>query len=113
VASQSPHKLSRSDAVWKPARGTCYDCLVRPLVSILVAACGLLVACERVCARQEPVPGLDGGSVACVVSTDCPRPANVLVCGNLEDRLRDCVECASTRCVRYIPEPNPGNQACK
>jgi hypothetical protein len=38
------------------------------------------------------------------MSNDCPRPANVLLCGSLEDRLFDCVDCTATLCVRYRGE---------
>lgn len=78
----------------------CYEKRVRSLVLSLM----LVSACGRVCAREETLSGLDGGVVACVLPTDCPRPANVLVCGNLEDHLRDCIDCKATQCVRYLPE---------
>lgn len=73
-------------------------------VPLLVLA---LVACGRLCPRESALVGLDGGALSCVSATDCPRPTNVLVCGNAEDRLRDCVACIETRCVRFVPEACP------
>ena len=63
----------------------------------------VVMACDRPCPRADSLGGLDGGPVACVVSTDCPRPANLLVCGSAEDQLVGCVDCVATRCVRYVP----------
>jgi hypothetical protein len=64
----------------------------------------LFAACNRPCVSEELLLGLDGGQVPCVMSNDCPRPANVLLCGSLEDRLFDCVDCTATLCVRYRGE---------
>ncbi len=67
----------------------------------------LLLGCGRLCFRGEPLTGLDGGNTTCVQNTDCPRPSSVLVCGQDEDQLRDCIACAENRCVRYHPEACP------
>jgi hypothetical protein len=67
----------------------------------------LLCACSQTCPRAETLVGLDGGVALCVTSTDCPRPSSILVCGSLEDHLRDCVQCVGTQCVRYVPEACP------
>jgi hypothetical protein len=64
----------------------------------------LFFGCNRVCARTEPLTSLDGGTSTCVQSTDCPRPSSVLVCGQDEDQLRDCIACTDNRCVRSIAE---------
>ncbi|MBL9036911.1 MAG: hypothetical protein JNG84_00220 [Archangium sp.] len=71
----------------------------------LLAFC--LSGCFSVCPTREALTDSDGGQLPCVVSVDCPRPSNVLVCGATEDRLRDCVACEETECVRYRAE------ACK
>ena len=63
----------------------------------------VLSACPSVCPEEEPLLGPDGGVLPCVQSTDCPRPSNVLVCTNSDDKLRDCVGCVDTRCLRYRP----------
>ncbi len=60
-------------------------------------------SCGTVCPQREAFTTADGGALTCIVSTDCPRPANVLVCGQTEDHLRDCIACEDTRCVRYRP----------
>ena len=71
----------------------------------LVLLSGLLfLGCGRVCSRVEPVTGLDGGAAVCVQNTDCPRPSSVLVCGQMEDQLRDCIACVDNRCAHYHPE---------
>lgn len=67
----------------------------------------LLCSCGRLCPTLVPLTGLDGGTVSCVQSTDCPREANVYVCTNTEDALRDCVECVQTACVRHRPVTCP------
>jgi hypothetical protein len=67
----------------------------------------LLWGCSQTCPRAETLVGLDGGVARCVTSTDCPRPSSILVCGSLEDHLRDCVQCDATQCVRYVPEACP------
>ncbi len=67
----------------------------------------LVLGCGRLCPRAETLTGLDGGSTACVQNTDCPRPSSVLVCGQNEDQLRDCIACTDNRCVRYHPEACP------
>ncbi len=67
----------------------------------------VLFGCNRVCSRAEPLTGLDGGAFTCVQNTDCPRPSSVLVCGQNEDQLRDCIACTQNRCVRYRPEACP------
>ncbi len=72
--------------------------------ALLISSVLLLTACGRVCPREESLTGLDGGAVACVLNTDCPRPSSVLVCGQNEDQLRDCIACNLNRCVRYRPE---------
>lgn len=72
------------------------------LTTALLAATALM-ACARPCPSAEALVGLDGGPFACVADTDCPRPANLLVCGSDEDRLLGCVDCSDTRCVRYTP----------
>lgn len=64
----------------------------------------LFLGCNRFCPREEALTGLDGGSLPCVQNTDCPRPSSVLVCGQNEDQLRDCIDCTDNRCVRYVPE---------
>jgi hypothetical protein len=64
----------------------------------------LVSACGRPCPRADSLTGLDGGAVACVLNTDCPRPSSVLVCGQEEDKLRDCIACTDNLCVRYRPE---------
>lgn len=64
----------------------------------------LPLACGRPCPRAENLTGLDGGALPCVQNTDCPRPSSVLVCGQEEDKLRDCIACAENLCVRYRPE---------
>jgi hypothetical protein len=68
---------------------------------------GSLAGCNRPCPQEEALSGLDGGEVACVQNTDCPRPSSVLVCGNAEDMMRDCIACTSNRCVRYRPGACP------
>ncbi|MFT3713135.1 MAG: hypothetical protein QM817_36230 [Archangium sp.] len=68
---------------------------------------GATTGCNRVCPDEEPLAGLDGGTVPCVQNTDCPRPSSVLVCGNAEDMTRDCIACTSNRCVRYRPGSCP------
>jgi hypothetical protein len=80
---------------------------VRAFASLALLLLLLLLSvpgCSRLCSREEPLAGLDGGAVTCVLATDCPRPANVLVCGSPEDRLRDCVDCTANRCARHRPE---------
>lgn len=72
---------------------------------LLSAVLGL--GCGRLCPRAEPVAGLDGGVSACVQNTDCPRPSSVLVCGQTEDQLRDCIACTDGQCTRYRPEVCP------
>ncbi len=67
----------------------------------------VLSSCGALCPHQDALPGLDGGAVACVLAADCPRPANVLVCVNGEDQLRDCIACESNRCVRHQPRACP------
>lgn len=79
----------------------------------------VVMACDRPCPRADSLGGLDGGPVACVVSTDCPRPANLLVCGSAEDQLVGCVDCVAVavvdasgfreenQCVRYVPMECP------
>lgn len=67
----------------------------------------LLLGCGRLCARAEPLFSLDGGSAVCVQNTDCPRPSSVLVCGQNEDQLRNCIACTDNRCFRYHPEACP------
>jgi hypothetical protein len=71
------------------------------LAGVLFAACG------PPCAHQAPVSGADGGTASCVQATDCPRPADVLVCASTEDHLRGCVGCEASRCVRYTPAGCP------
>lgn len=67
----------------------------------------LLLGCGRLCPHVEPLTGLDGGNTVCVQNTDCPRPSSVLVCGQVEDQLRDCIGCADNHCVRYSPVACP------
>jgi hypothetical protein len=72
-----------------------------------VLATLLGLGCARVCPRQQPVTGLDGGVAPCVVATDCPRPSSVLVCGQDEDALRGCIACESGACTQYVAEACP------
>ena len=74
---------------------------------LLAITCLALAACANVCPQREALLTADGGQVACLVNTDCPRPANVLVCTQTEDQLRDCVSCEETHCVRYRPKACP------
>ena len=67
----------------------------------------LFLGCGRVCARAEPLTGLDGGASICILNTDCPRPSSVLVCGQNEDRLRECIDCVDNTCVHYHPQACP------
>jgi hypothetical protein len=67
----------------------------------------VLSSCGALCPHQDALTGLDGGAVACVRATDCPLAANVLVCVNDEDRLRDCVACERNVCVRHQPRACP------
>ncbi len=67
----------------------------------------LLAACGRLCPQVDPLAGLDGGTVHCVQSTECPREANLLVCVDTEDALRDCVACEQNQCVRHRPVSCP------
>ena len=78
-----------------------------PSMRWLLLSTVLFLGCNRVCSRPEALTGLDGGSNNCVQSTDCPRPSSVLVCGQHEDELRDCIACTENRCVRYHPEACP------
>ena len=74
---------------------------------LLLLSAVLFLGCGRLCARAEPLSGLDGGPSICVSNTDCPRPSSVLVCGQNEDRLRGCIGCVDNRCVHYHPEVCP------
>ena len=65
------------------------------------------LGCGRVCTSPEKLTGLDGGVSVCVQNTDCPRPSSVLVCGQDEDQLRDCIACTKNECVRYHPVTCP------
>lgn len=65
------------------------------------------LGCGRVCVRPQPVAGADGGAAPCVQATDCPRPSDVLVCGDTEDQQRDCVACVNHACVRSFAEACP------
>lgn len=76
---------------------------MRVTVLLLVVFAG----CNRPCPVEEPLTSTDGGTVACVQNTDCPRPSSVLVCGNAEDMTRDCIACTSNQCVRYRPGACP------
>jgi hypothetical protein len=62
-----------------------------------------LAACGPPCVLQVAVSQADGGAARCVQSQDCPRPAGVLLCTSAEDRLRGCLACEATACVRYTP----------
>jgi len=55
------------------------------------------------CTTEAPLLLPDGGAAVCVRSTDCPRPADVLLCASTEDQLRGCIGCAASACVRYTP----------
>lgn len=77
------------------------------LMRLFLLSAALFLGCGRVCSRAEPLTGLDGGASTCVLNTDCPRPSSVLVCGQNEDQLRDCIACTANRCVRYHPEACP------
>lgn len=77
------------------------------VMRLLLVSGFLLLGCGRLCARAEPLTGLDGGASTCVQSTDCSRPSSVLVCGETEDQRRDCIGCTANRCVRYRPEACP------
>lgn len=81
----------------------CYDGAAmrasRLLLPLVLAAAGCVP-----CASQAPVLLPDGGAAGCVQSTDCPRPAGVLLCTSDEDQLRGCVGCSAARCVRWTPE---------
>ncbi len=72
---------------------------MRFVVGLALALC----ACGTTCPKSETLTANDGGVLTCVQAIDCPRPSNVLVCGNDDDKLRDCVACVSTRCVRFQP----------
>ena len=61
----------------------------------------VLCACGAMCPKGVQLTAVDGGVLHCVQATDCPRLSNVLVCGSYDDRLRDCVACESTLCLRY------------
>ncbi len=78
------------------------------MLAVLVSGSGTVsgggIDCGATCAVSIST---DGGTWTCVVNTDCPRPANVLVCGQTEDQLRDCIACESNVCIRYQPK------ACK
>lgn len=76
---------------------------MRVILSALVLS---FAACTRECPRADTLVGLDGGIAVCVSSTDCPR-GSILVCGSVEDHLRDCVECVNTQCIRYVPQVCP------
>lgn len=78
--------------------------MIRPALLLLAL---LPTACSSLCPREEPLLGRDGGTLACVQSTDCPRPSSVLVCADVEDRLHDCIDCVDARCVRFHPEACP------
>ena len=67
----------------------------------------LVTGCNRLCAVEESLTGLDGGALACGQNADCPRPSSVLVCSEREDQLRDCIACTNNLCVRYRPEACP------
>jgi hypothetical protein len=60
-----------------------------------------LCACSQLCPSVEPLNDSKGNQLRCVQSADCPRPSNVLVCAQAEDKLRDCIACESSRCVRH------------
>lgn len=70
----------------------------------LAASLSFALACCGTCPRVEPLALADGGAVACLRSTDCPRQAFQLVCSNDLDRARGCVGCADGRCARWVPE---------
>jgi hypothetical protein len=74
------------------------------VIRLLLPALWLvLAACPSVCPEETALLAPDGGPLTCVQSTDCPRPSNVLVCTNSDDKLRDCVGCVDTLCKRFIP----------
>jgi hypothetical protein len=77
---------------------------VRPPL-LLLAVLGL--GCGPPCVLEAPVTLPDAGVASCVQSADCPRPANVLLCASTEDRLRGCIACQATRCVRFTPGTCP------
>ncbi len=74
-----------------------------PTMRAAVLLAGLLLAACVPCASEAPVLLPDGGAAACVQSTDCPRPAGVLLCTSQEDQLRGCVGCSAAACVRWTP----------
>lgn len=74
---------------------------------LVLFSAALFFGCGRVCTRAEPLSGLDGGPSICVLNTDCPRPSSVLVCGQDQDRLRECIDCVDNHCVHYRPETCP------
>ncbi len=75
---------------------------LRQLVTVIVAVCG--GACGGFCPSVEPLNSAGGDQLRCIVSTDCPRPSNVLVCAQGNDMLQDCVACERSVCVRFRPK---------
>lgn len=77
---------------------------LRALVPLALALC--TAACIQECAREEVLLNpLDGGSLVCSRSEDCPRPLNALVCVDAVDpTTKGCVACVDNTCIRFNPE---------
>jgi hypothetical protein len=75
---------------------------LRQWIAVVVAVGS--AACGGFCPSVEPLNNAMGEQLRCIVSTDCPRPSNVLVCAQGNDMLQDCVACERAFCVRYRPK---------
>lgn len=73
------------------------------MVAALASSCGT----ATICPKPEALTGADGGATRCLVSVDCPRQSNLLVCSSTLDHFSGCIDCLATECVRYRPGPCP------